>query len=658
MLNSITNSKIEGDEEEQIKKSHPKNLRYSNSRFNSEFISDLDKESNYTKCMIQGSNLAVNHKFKEALSQIEQCYKISQKIGDQYKTNESICHIGIISIIEGTFGAAIKLLQRSFNNYIDDMKNKTFDIGSINLLLFSKIGSNLILALFLHNKLDDCIKVMNSMIEIINQQKENLNKLNILRNIIFILFRCKSLTEQKYDYLDNKDLNQVNEIIFMNDDTIIKNAIHKIFEELNNYLKTNNLEQFFINVVKLKESLEKINDNKGLIFIIYSELEIMYINKLKLKKSSNSIKFEEFNDINLKISALFKAIKVFDDKLKNEDIMEKIKFFNQKLEMASKLYNLLYENEVVIYELIKQENNIKESINYDLVKKNKKLTQESFKQLLINIIKQVINDIENIEKDPIKIQVISQLQDVITILENNKNMYFSEKAMEPILKIIQKTKENKLSYIIKNIYYKLNKAKYLKVFQINSIRKTIELNNEKLQKFYNYQYQNIIEGNIITKLNFGNNGIKEHFYRVNTNNEQIDCFKDFKNMCSGKPYKILKFNQINKISFGIKTNNLINKIKIVPHSSETWKFLSFTSNKNSLDLIFNSDITTKKWFYGIQYILKNANKQFKINSATGYIILKLKMVIAFKLGKNTRDSHKLPFLKTILNYCKDNNIGY
>ena len=276
MLNSITNSKIEGDEEEQIKKSHPKNLRYSNSRFSSEFISDLDKESNYTKCMIQGSNLAVNHKFKEALSQIEQCYKISQKIGDQYKTNESICHIGIISIIEGTFGAAIKLLQRSFNNYIDDMKNKTFDIGSINLLLFSKIGSNLILALFLHNKLDDCIKVMNSMIEIINQQKENLNKLNILRNIIFILFRCKSLTEQKYDYLDNKDLNQVNEIIFMNDDTIIKNAIHKIFEELNNYLKTNNLEQFFINVVKLKESLEKINDNKDLIFIIYSEFYIIF----------------------------------------------------------------------------------------------------------------------------------------------------------------------------------------------------------------------------------------------------------------------------------------------------------------------------------------------------------------------------------------------
>ena len=99
--------------------------------------------------------------------------------------------------------------------------------------------------------------------------------------------------------------------------------------------------------------------------------------------------------------------------------------------------------------------------------------------------------------------------------------------------------------------------------------------------------------------------------------------------------------------------------------AEAFSFLSFKDlfriikiEANSLDLIFNSDITTKKWFYGIQYILKNANKQFKINSATGYIILKLKMVIAFKLGKNTRDSHKLPFLKTILNYCKNNNIGY
>ena len=98
--------------------------------------------------------------------------------------------------------------------------------------------------------------------------------------------------------------------------------------------------------------------------------------------------------------------------------------------------------------------------------------------------------------------------------------------MEPCLKIIQKTIENKLNNIIKNIYNKRKKAKYFKLFHINSIKILININNDILKKFYEYQYKNVIEGNIITKFNMGNNGIKEHFYIVNQNNEQIDCYKN------------------------------------------------------------------------------------------------------------------------------------
>ncbi len=658
MLNSITNSKIEGDEEELIKKSYKNIIRYSSSRFeNSQFNTYLDNEGNYTQYMIQGSILALNHKYKEALLQFKNSYIISQQIDDEYKKKESLCHIGIIQLLLGNFESN-SLLEKLFDNYIDDMKNQTFDIGSINLILFSKIGSNLILALFIKNELNTSMKVMNSMIDIINQQKENLNKLYILKNIIFILFRCKSLTGQKYKYLDNKILNQVNEMNSLDDDddTIMKYSIHQLFEELNNYLKTNNLEQFFESIVKLRDSLNKLNDYNGLIFIIYSEIEMMYINQLKIKNlNNNSITFDGSSDINIKISALFQAINnPIKNKIEISHNLENIELlFNQKLETASKIYNLLCENEIYIYELIKQENVIKESINYDLVKKNKKLEQGTFKQFLINIIKQIICEIENIENNITKIQVISQLQHTITILENNKNIYFSENIMEPCLKIIKKTIEKKLNYIIKNIYLKFKKAKYFKIFQINSNRKLIEFNNEKLKNFYNYQYQNVIEGNIIAKLNLGNNGIKEHFYIVNNNNEQIDCYK---NKSSGKPYKILKFNQIIKVTFGLKTQNLINKIKNVPHSYEAWKFLSLNTNKYSLDLIFNSEVTTKKWFYGIQYILKNTNRQYKINSTSGFIILKLKMKLASKLGKNTRDSHTFPFVKTMLNYYKKKNI--
>ena len=94
MLNSITNSKIEGDEEELIKKSYKNIIRYSSSRFeNSQFNTYLDNEGNYTQYMIQGSILALNHKYKEALLQFKNSYIISQQIDDEYKKKESLCYI-------------------------------------------------------------------------------------------------------------------------------------------------------------------------------------------------------------------------------------------------------------------------------------------------------------------------------------------------------------------------------------------------------------------------------------------------------------------------------------------------------------------------------------------------------------------------------------
>ena len=655
MLNSITNSKIKGDEEESQNIINKKaTYRYSDSiQDYSQFNSYLNDEANYTDYIIQGSQLSLNHRYNEAYLKFQSACVISKINNDKYKLKESLCHFGIIEFLLGK-PDSIHILSKLFDEFINEMNNNNFDIDSMNLLLFSKTGSNLVLIFFLNNQLNKCIDIMNSMIDVINKQKENLNKITTLQNIIFILFRCKSLIKKKSNDYDENIIYKINESNDIDEDKIIKYSIHKLFGQLNNYLETNNFEKLFTSIVEIKDLLKKINDYNGLIFLIYLELVILHKNKLKINNINESISFNEGMDININISALFNAIQNSND---NEftilNNVEDIKIFHQKCETALKIYNLLYENEKNIYELINQENNIRESINYNLIKKNNKSSQGFFKQFLINIINQIIFKIEKIENNITKIQVISQLQKTINILENNNNIYFSKVIMDPCLKIIQKTIENKLNNIIKNIYNKRKKAKYFKLFHINSIKILININNDILKKFYEYQYKNVIEGNIITKFNMGNNGIKEHFYIVNNNNEQIDCYK---NKSSGKPYKILKFNQIIKVTFGLKTQNLINKIKNVPHSYEAWKFLSLNTNKYSLDLIFNSEVTTKKWFYGIQYILKNLNFQYKINSTTGFIIIKLKMKLSEKLGKNTRESHKLPFLKTILKYCVDNNI--
>ena len=630
MINNITRSKIEGDEsdEESENNNYEKDensISHSQKLMNLNQIEDnLSDEGNYTEYIMKGSSLCFQHNYKEALSEFENAKKIAEKIKDKDKVKESLCHIGIAQFMIGNENG-LSNLEKLYNEYTQQIKDENFDIGSVHLLLFTKIGSNLFLFYLINSQLNKSREIMDYMLEVIERQKENENKLNTLRNIIFILFRCKSLTlnvNNNYKLLSPQN----------DEDQIIKKTINYFFQEFNNYLKNNNTEVLINCLSQIEGNLKKIKDYNGLIFIIFAEQALNYPKNV------------------IKLSALIQAIN--DPKNNKVKIMKNLdnytNNFNEKLQISLELYKVLSEKEKSIYELIEQDNKSNQK------KKDEKMyifSPKTFNQLFINVLKQTISEIENIENDTVKIQLKTQLDQTIFLLENKK-IYFSEKVIQPFKEIVDNTIQKKFQNI-NNIYNKIQKKSTFQYFKQTLINKKKIENNDKIKTFYENKYASLVDGDVIKKFNMGNNGTKEHFYQINYDKEQIDIFN---NKGNPKPDKCIKFKEIKKVTFGMKSQNLISKSKYVPNNKEPWKIMSFILKKKSLDFIFKKEETAKKWFYGIQYLFKSSEKQYKIKSTTGYIIEKLKMKIANETGKNPNNLKKLSFVKTIMTYCKDKNI--
>ena len=616
----------------------------------------LNNEGNYVNNIILGISDIKNHKYGEALLKFQEAYKISELINDDYKKKESQCHIGIAKFMTGD-SEGLELLENLYNEYIEEINNtNNHDIDSINLILFSKIGSNLILFYLKQNNLEDCIEIINTIMELIDNQKENTIKLNIIKNINYILFRTPSLILTKsISFNSNNNDNFITFKEEIDNNLMIKKSIHNLFQEFNNYLKTNNLESLFQCISLTEEAFKKVEDYNGLIFVIFLQQIIIYNKKCNEEdKDMIDRSQDDKKDSHVKIITLIQTINGqsnFNNNLE-DDIDNYINEFKSKIEISVKLYEILYKNEQKISELIEEENNIRNKIDEDNDNINKKISeQESFKKILINILNRTISEIDNLQNDVIKIQINSQIQQTLTILEN-KDLYISEKVMEPFKNIINNTIKKKFNDNLSLIYNRIQKKIYFKLFHKNIAKEIDSKHNEEIKDFYDLCYLKIIDGNSLLKLNMGNNGIKEHFYKVNYDKAEIEIYNK---SGSFQPDKCIKITQIRKITIGLQSQNFHSKLNYIPISKEPWKGISFICKLRSLDLIFKKEDIAKKWFYGLQHYLKNILLSYKINSTTGYIIQKLKMKI-MKKTKNKKDIKKNTFLKAILKYCNDNNI--
>ena len=386
------------------------------------------------------------------------------------------------------------------------------------------------------------------------------------------------------------------------------------------------------------ENLKTINDYNGMIFAIFNLESSLYIKSVEEKDDKN---------IQSSLSKFSSLIKVllgennFDEsnvKIILNNIKQKMK---QAVDMYKKLYNL--ESNVIMKLRDKKINVEKEKKSNNDYNLNSPIL---VKILLKNSLKYVKDYIK--DQDLCK-QIEGQITKTIQVLSDKNYNNFSIKlnSISPeISKVILKLLNNLLS-----IYSKCKLRKYINIYRHNIGKKKIKKTNIFVDHFIDSYYKGIQLGDSLVKINFNNKSTKTHFYKLLL---KKNCIQVYQKENDIDVYKEININSIIKITFGIHSQNLKNKIGSLPNH-QAWLYMSFILSNRSLDLCLNEN-QIKKWYYGLSQYLKNVNKEYKSISRSKYILNRCKIKMANKII-NSNLKNKINDSETKLKIGKVNETG-
>ena len=586
-------------------------------------INKLKEETIYTENILKGCDLLTNHEFQEALNTFKKALSNSKKLKDEYKYYESNCYIGITQFYMEKINESLNTLEKIYNPIFEKCVNEKFSNNTKNFQMLVKIGANLSLVYFALNKCNDASTLINNIIAIIEKEVSLQKQLSVIQTFIFILFKVDTL----------RDKNKIKESYFNYDNDLndshkedYKSIVKTLMNGFNNYLRDGIIDNWINVLKKVFSKMEHINDYKGLIFILFNQEASKYMKESSINYPLNNNNLTESkNKISSLIFSLKNNIKSTNNPSGNNKILEEIlDNFKTKMSSAHEIYLSLYNAENRIIDSLSNNNN-----NED----NDKQTS-FFLQLMI---KYALNEIyRNKIDDDIKNRLIGQLKDTLTII-NDQNYNLSNIKLDSLdIEISQN-----IHILFENLIYIYSKCKLLKSFKILKEKNAILKKNEIWNNFSQKKLNTIVQGSNIIKINFTSNGKKEHFYKIDTYNDIIKIFETNKNNTSRKN---IEFKNICKITFGIKSRNLIQKKKILSFPNQPYFYLSIIEKKRSLDFEFNKIENCKNWFYGFHNYLINTQRKYKIISVTGFIINNLKM----KMNPSSKET----FVKLILKKLK------
>ena len=587
-------------------------------------------ESNYIKENIKAFQLIRKRNYIEATKTYKTCINIAEELKDNYKIRDSHCNYSISLFYNGKIEESIKILNTNYKNHL---KEQNLNNDMKNIILDLKILSNLSIAYLSLNKIEDSKKSFNNLCNILEKQDDTQTQLNLIKIVLYIFFRVDSLA----------DMNEnINEKIIIEENSeqseLNKKIIKKIINSFHSYLKNNDI-KIWINCLKEEiENLKTINDYNGMIFAIFNLESSLYIKSVEEKDDKN---------IQSSLSKFSSLIKVllgennFDEsnvKIILNNIKQKMK---QAVDMYKKLYNL--ESNVIMKLRDKKINVEKEKKSNNDYNLNSPIL---VKILLKNSLKYVKDYIK--DQDLCK-QIEGQITKTIQVLSDKNYNNFSIKlnSISPeISKVILKLLNNLLS-----IYSKCKLRKYINIYRHNIGKKKIKKTNIFVDHFIDSYYKGIQLGDSLVKINFNNKSTKTHFYKLLL---KKNCIQVYQKENDNNVYKEINFNSIIKITFGIHSQNLKNKIGSLPNH-QAWLYMSFILSNRSLDLCLNEN-QIKKWYYGLSQYLKNVNKEYKSISRSKYILNRCKMKMAYKII-NSNLKNKINDSETKLKIGKVNETG-
>ena len=587
-------------------------------------------ESNYIKENIKAFQLIRKRNYMEATKTYKTCINIAEELKDNYKIRDSHCNYSISLFYNGKIEESIKILNTNYKNHL---KEQNLNNDMKNIILDLKILSNLSIANLSLNKIEDSKKSFNNLCNILEKQDDTQTQLNLIKIVLYIFFRVDSLA----------DMNEnINEKIIIEENSeqseLNKKIIKKIINSFHSYLKNNDI-KIWINCLKEEiENLKTINDYNGMIFAIFNLESSLYIKSVEEKDDKN---------IQSSLSKFSSLIKVllgennFDEsnvKIILNNIKQKMK---QAVDMYKKLYNL--ESNVIMKLRDKKINVEKEKKSNNDYNLNSPIL---VKILLKNSLKYVKDYIK--DQDLCK-QIEGQITKTIQVLSDKNYNNFSIKlnSISPeISKVILKLLNNLLS-----IYSKCKLRKYINIYRHNIGKKKIKKTNIFVDHFIDSYYKGIQLGDSLVKINFNNKSTKTHFYKLLL---KKNCIQVYQKENDNNVYKEINFNSIIKITFGIHSQNLKNKIGSLPNH-QAWLYMSFILSNRSLDLCLNEN-QIKKWYYGLSQYLKNVNKEYKSISRSKYILNRCKIKMANKII-NSNLKNKINDSETKLKIGKVNETG-
>ena len=680
-------------------------------------------ESDYVQKNISAFRYIRNRDYTRASEAYKECLILSNKLGNSFKIKDSLCNYGVSLYYCGNFEEAVNNLENAFNKLtnkdINYIHNKT-DFLSIQLSI--KIISNLIVLYLCLNNFNNSMIMIEHLTNILKNFDFIPNlQLNLIKNINYIFFRIESLVNLD-ECLGGLPRDAHHQVII------------RIMKGFHSYLKNNNIE-VWINCLNSEiDNLKNLKDYNGIILALTN---IQSGNYIKGKENMNT------NLVNNSKNKFWEILRAINNNLNNnndnnefseEDIDKALMLIKDKMNIAVKIYNLLYDKEMNILN-----NNDNSNFNFNNnFRLNKTHTNNNFYPM---------NNHSNNSYSPNNSSYSSKYYhnntDRTMNNNNNNNNFYNNKYNNNNNNIMQVSNPNNtgnnnlntvfftkllLKYALKYIKKNINNASlekqlcshieftlkfldndeldisYLKLSDLSpEIANSLELlfmnllkiyEKKVLSKYFN-RYKRVINkiirrernialnkmlernfmslktGEVLMKINYNSKDTKMHHYLLDAKN---NCISVFNKSGGSEPESEIYFKNIIKILYGIKTTNLIKKIKNLPNSDQPYLYMSFLLRNRSVDLSF-SEKNVKKWFYGLYYYLINTNRSYKISSCTNFMLNRIKMKINYSLnniGENKSEGEndykiKLQikgaiknrnntFVKSILLYNKINKI--
>ena len=678
-------------------------------------------ESDYVQKNISAFRYIRNRDYTRASEAYKECLILSNKLGNSFKIKDSLCNYGVSLYYCGNFEEAVNNLENAFNKLtnkdINYIHNKT-DFLSIQLSI--KIISNLIVLYLCLNNFNNAMIMIEHLTNILKNFDFIPNlQLNLIKNINYIFFRIESLVNLD-ECLGGLPRDAHHQVII------------RIMKGFHSYLKNNNID-IWINCLNSEiDNLKNLKDYNGIILALTN---IQTGNYIKGKENMN------INLVNNSKNKFWEILRAINNNLNNnndnnefseEDIDKALMLIKDKMNIAIKIYNLLYDKEMNILN-----NNDNSNLNFNNnFRFNKTHTNNNFNPM---------NNHSNNSYSPNNSSYSSKYYHNNTdrTMNNNNNNFYNNKYNNNNNKIMQVSNPNNkgnnnlntvfftkllLKYALKYIKKNINNPSlekqlcshieftlkfldndeldisYLKLSDLSpEIAKSLELlfmnllkiyERRVLSKYFN-RYKRVINkiirrernialnkmlernfmslktGEVLMKINYNSKDTKMHHYLLDAKN---NCISVFNKSGGSEPESEIYFKNIIKILYGIKTTNLIKKIKNLPNSDQPYLYMSFLLRNRSVDLSF-SEKNVKKWFYGLYYYLINTNRSYKISSCTNFMLNRIKMKINYSLnniGENKSEGEsdykiKLQikgaiknrnntFVKSILLYNKINKI--